>query len=232
MFQHKEIDTLVLPMGKYYLIIFGVIVFSLSLTAFFVFLGLKYPNIFWIMLICILLSVIIPALFVRLKINLIANQATINFSEESIEIKTSGTLNDRFNYSDIQYFSVSKYDVDHASIVKIILRNRVKRKYIFFRQFENAENVLNNMLRSFTTYNVSKAESEAIQIAPSFFLTKSGRAFIAMTGLTILAAIIIQIIYKPKTIPASFFVVLGGYLQVKGIQMKDKKIFDDFRNRN
>ena len=232
MFQKKEIETLVLPMSKYWLIIFSLIIFSLLLTAFFVFLGLKYPDIFWVMLIFILLSLIIPALFVRLKINLIANQATMHFSEEFIEIKTSGTLNDRFSYSEIQFFSVSNYDVDHASTLKFILKNGVKRRYIFFRQYDNDQNTLNNVLLRFSSYNTGKIQDERIQISPSFFLTKPGKIFVTVTGLIILVAIIIQVIYKPKATPVSILAVLGGYLQAKGIQMNDKKILDEFRNLN
>ena len=75
-------------------------------------------------------------------------------------------------------------------------------------------------------------QEEKIQILPSFFLTKPGRLFVAVTACSILIAIIIQLVYKPKTIPASLFVVLGGYLQVKGIQMNDKRILEKFRNEN
>ena len=174
----------------------------------------------------------VPAIFVRLKINFIAKKVTINFSEDFFEIKTSGVLDNRVNYFDIKYFSVSKYNVDNASIIKYILRNGIKRRYIFFRQFNNDENVLNNVLLYFSSFNIGKIPEERIQIYPSFFLTKPGRIFVAVTGLIILAAIIIQVVYRPKTIPASLIAVLGGYLQVKGIQMKDKKILEKFRDEN
>ena len=231
MLQKKEIDTLVLPTGKYYLIVFRVIVISLSIAAFFIFLGLKY-HMLWVMIIGPLLSTIVLGIFVRLKINLIAKKATIYFSEEFIEIKTSGTLNDRFNYSDIKYFSVSKIDVDKASKIKFILRNEIKRRYIFFRQFDNDENVLNNVLLYFSSYNIGKMQEEKIQILPSFFLTKPGRLFVAVTACSILIAIIIQVVYKPKTIPASLIAVLGAYLQVKTIQINDRKILRKFRDQN
>lgn len=231
MFQNKEIDTLVLPTGKYYLIVFCVILISLIIAALFIFLGLKY-HILWVGIIGPLLAAIVPAIFVRLKISLIAKKATLYFYEEFIEIKSSGTLNDKINYSDIEYFSVSKYDVDKASKIKFILRNEMKRRYIFFRQFDNDENVLNNVLIYFTSYNIGKIQEEKIQVLPSFFLTKPGKLFVAITGFSILTAIIIQVIYKLKTVPASLFVVLGAYIQVRIIQMNDRKILKKFRDEN
>jgi hypothetical protein len=231
MFLKKEIDTLVLPTGKYYLIVFCVILISLLVAAFFIFLGLKY-HMLWVILVGPLVSIAVPGIFFTLKINLIAKKATIYFSEEFIEIKNSGLLNDKFNYSDIKYFSASAIDVDKCSKVKFILRNKVKKRYIFFRQLDNDENVLNTLLLYFSSYNSAKMQEKEIQISPSFFLTKPGKVFVVVTGFIILVAIIIQVIYKPKATPASLIAVLGGYLQAKGIQMNDRKILDKFREQN
>ena len=231
MFQEKEINTLVLPTGKYWLIVFFIMLISLSLAALFVFLGIKYHMV-WVMIICILLSVLVPALFVRLKINLIAKQAIIHFSEEFFEIKTSGSLDNRFNYADIQYFSVSKYGVDHYSTLKFNLKNGITRRYSFFRQYDNDENTLDNIFFYFSSYNIGKKQEERIQISPSFFLTKPGKIFVTVTGFIILVAIIIQVIYKPKTIPVSLLAVLGSYIQIKGIQIDNRKILEKFNDEN
>jgi len=204
MLQKKEIDTLMMPSRNYWLLFFCGIVICLSIAALFIFLGIKYHKPFLI-IVGPLLS-ITPAIFFRLKINLVAKKATINFSEESIEINGIGTFKHRFIYSEIKYFSVSNIDIDHASIVKFILGNGAKRRYIFFRQFDNDENVLNNVLLYFSSYNIGKRQEEKIQVLPSFFLTKPGRLFVAETFFSILAAIIIQIIYKPKTIPYSLMI--------------------------
>lgn len=230
MLQKKQIDTLVLPTGKYWVIVFYLIVICLSILALFVFLALRYHN--DVLFIVGVLLAIAPAIFIRLKINLIAKKATIDFSEEFIEIKTPDSLLDRLFYSDIQYFSVSNIDVDHASKIKFILRNGGKRRYIFFRQLDNDDNILNNVLLYFSSYNLGKMQEEKIQILPSYFLTKPGKLFVGVTACSILAAIIIQVIYKPKTIPASLFVVLGAYIQIKIIQRNDKEILRKFRDEN
>lgn len=227
----KQIETLVLPTGRYWMIVFYIMVIAMAIVAFFIFLGLKH-HITWVVIIGPLISVGLIGLFVRLKINLIAKKAIMNFSEEFIEITTPGTLNERFIYSDIKYFSVSKIDVDNASKINFILRNGAKRRYIFFRQLDNDENILNNVLLYFSSYNIGKMKEEKIQILPSYFLTKPGRLFVGVTACSILAAIIMQAIYKPKTIPASLFVVLGGYIQIKIIQMNDRKILRKFRDEN
>lgn len=232
MFQKKEINTLVLPIGKYWLIIFCVIVISLSLAALFIFFGLKHHISLWVMLTGLLIAAIAPALFVRLKINLIAKKAVIYFADGFIQITAPDTMNERFAYSDIQYFSVTKYGVDKASTINFILRSGTKRRYIFFRQFDNDENVLNNVLHCFSSYNNGKVKEEKIQISPSFFLTKSGKFFLAITGLIILAGLIIQVVYKPKTIPASLLGLWAAYLQAKAIQMTDQKILNRFREEN
>lgn len=81
MIQQKVIDALVLPISKYWRIISCVIAISLSLVALFIFPGLKY-HIFWLMMVCVLLSVIIPGLFIRIKIDLIANKGRISKREK------------------------------------------------------------------------------------------------------------------------------------------------------
>ncbi|WP_394772453.1 hypothetical protein [Mucilaginibacter sp.] len=230
MLQKKQIDTLVLPTGKYWVIVFYLIVICLSILTLFVFLALRYHN--DVLFIVGVLLAIAPAIFIRLKINLIAKKATIDFSEEFIEIKTQDPLSDRLIYSNIKYFSVSNIDVDHASIIKFVLGNGTKKRYIFFRQFDNDDNILNNVLLYFSSYNIGKIQEEKIQVLPSFFLTKAGKQFVGVTACSILAAIIIQVIYKPKAIPASLFVVLAGYIQIKIIQMNDRKILKKFLDEN
>jgi hypothetical protein len=125
---------------------------------------------------------------------------------------------------------VSKIAVDYASRINFILENGAKKRYIFFRQVDNDENILDNVLLYFSYYNMGKMQEEKIQMLPSFFLTKPGRLFVAVTGFLILVAIIIQVIYKPKTIPYSLIAVLGAYTQVKIIQMTDRKILKKFRD--
>ncbi len=209
---------------------FCVIVISLSIAALFIFLGIRNHNALLI-IVGPLLS-ITPAIIIRFKISLVAKKATMYFSEEFIEIKTTDTLNDRFIYWDIKYFSVSKIDIDYASKVKFILRDGTKRRYIFFRQFDNDENVLNNVLLYFSSYNSGKIQEEKIQVLPSFFLTKQGRLLVAITGFLILAVIIMQVINKPKTIPISVVFALAIYIQVKAIQRNDSKILRKFRDEN
>ena len=228
----KEINTLLLPLSKYWLLIFCTMLVSLSFAALFIFLGLKHHISLWIWIIGCLLSVIVPSLFVRLKINLFAKRCAILFSDEFFQISTSDILNETFVYSDVKYFSASNYEYDKMSIIKFIFRNGNKKRYIFFSQNVNDENVLNNVLLFFSSYNIGKIQGEQINMSPSFFLTKSGKAFVVVTGFIILAAIIIQVIYRPKATPASLLAILGGYLQAKGIQINDRKILDKFRSQN
>lgn len=230
MFLKKQIDTLFLPLRKYWMVIFYMIVICLSILALSVFIGLKYHR--DLLFIVGALLAITPFIFVRLKINLVAKKVTIYFSEESIEITTSDTLNERFIYSEIKYFSVSKYASDNSSTIKFILRNKVKKRYIFFRQLDNNENVLDNVLFYFSSYNISKSQEAKIQVLPSFYGTKQGKLFVAATGFLILFFIIMQVIYKPKTTLISLFAVLGAYLQVKAIQINDRKILKKFLDKN
>jgi hypothetical protein len=226
----KQIDALVMPIGSYRLMFLGGIVISLLIAALFIFLGLKYHKL-WLIIVGPLLA-LTPGIFIRFKINLIAKKATIHFSEEFIEIATPDSMVDRFIYSDIKYFSVSKIAVDYASRINFVLRDGAKRRYMFFRQSDNDENVLNNVLLYFSSFNTGKIQEEKIQVLPSFFLTKAGKLLVAVSAFSILAAIIIQVIYKPKAIPFSLIVVLGAYIQVKGIQRNDREILEKFRDEN
>jgi hypothetical protein len=230
MLQKKEVDTLMLPMGKYWLMFFYVILISLSIAALFIFLGIKYhiPSFF---IFGPLLS-LIPAIFIRLKIKSVAKEVTVDFSEELIEITGSDILNDRFIYSDIKYFSVSNITVDHASKINFILRNGVRKRYIFFNQYDNDENISNNVLLYFSSYNMGKVQEEKIRMLPSFFLTKPGKVFVAVSGILILAVIIMQVVYKPKTILYSLIVALGAYTQIRIVQMNDRESLKKFRDEN
>ena len=223
----KNIDTLFLPTGKYWLIIAFVMLVSLSFAALFVALGLKY-DMLWLIIGGPLLSVIVPGLFVRLKINLIAKKGTMHFTNEYIQIIAPDTIAEKFVYSDIKCFSVTNYGVDNASRIKLILKNGLKRHYMFFRQKENEENVLNNILHYFSSYNNCRINDEKIQISPSFYLSKPGKVFVTITGLIILICISIQLIYKLKTVPVSLFAVLGGYTQIRLLQIKEKRILKEF----
>jgi hypothetical protein len=229
MLPKKRIDALLQPVGKYWLIVFYWLMICLLIASFFIFLSLKYHKL-WIMLM-VPLSVI-PAIFFRLKINLFTKKVTISFSDLGIEINSSDSLNERFVYSDIKYFSTSNISADNASRINFILRNGIKKKYIFFRQLDNEENVLNNVLLYFSSYNRDKSQEEKIQILPGFFLSKSGRLFVAITAFSILAATIIQIIFIPKTIPYSLLIVLSGYIQIKSTQLRDRKILEKFSDEN
>ena len=226
----KQIDTLLMPIFKYFLMLFYVLVTCFSIAAVFIFMGLKYHKPLLIIL-GPLLSMA-PIILISLKKNLVAKKAIILFSEDSIEITMPDTLNERFIYSDIKYFSVSKYASDNSSTIKFILRNGIKKRYIFFRQLDNDENILNSVLLYFSSYNIGKIQEEKIQVLPSFYGTKQGRLFVAATGILILFFIIVQVIYTPKTIPISLIAVLVGYLQAKGIQMNDREILRKFRDGN
>jgi hypothetical protein len=224
-------NALALPLGKYWLVVFCVLMFCLSLAAFFVFLGLEHLIPLWAMITGTLISGIVPALFFRLKIHLFTKKVDMLFSGEFVKMTTADSLNETFAYCNVQYFSVSKYEADKASVIKFILRNGIKKRYIFFRQVNNDDNVLNNVLLYFSTYNSGKIQEEKIQISPGFFLTKGGKVFVAATGLIILAATMIEIIYKPKATAVSLLAVIGGYLQVKSIQMADKITINRFHDQ-
>src|SRR6185312_8124603 len=112
MFLKKQIDTLFLPLGKYWMALFYMMVICFSFIALFIVIAIKFhkPMFF---IVGPLLSML-PIILFRLKINSVAKKVTINFSQESIEITTSDTLSERFLYSEIKYFSVSKYASDHS----------------------------------------------------------------------------------------------------------------------
>jgi len=227
----KDINILFLPMGKYWMIISFVLLISLVFVALFVAVGLKY-HMLWLLLGGSLLSAIVPALFIRLKLNLIAKKGTIHFTNEDMQIIVPDSIAEKFAYSDVKCFNVTNYDGDDASRIKFILRNGFKRNYIFFRQKNNEENVLNNVLHYFSSYSNGRIDEEKILIAPSFFLSKSGKVFVAITGLIILVCISLQFIYKLKTVPVSLFAVFGAYTQIRILQIKEKRILKEFNERN
>jgi len=226
----KQIDTLMMPISSFRMMFVYVIIISLLIATFFVFIGIKYHS----RLVIILgpLLCVGPAIFIRLRINLFAKKVTMTFSKESIEIKWGDKIIGYFFYSDIKYFSVSKVGVDYASKINFILANDTKIRYMFFKQFEDDDNVLNNVLLHFSSYNIGKIQDEKIQALPSFFMTKQGKLIIYCTGLLILTVIITQIIIKPKAIPFSLIFALATYIQVNAIQRNDMKILKKFNDQN
>lgn len=233
--QDLEIETYLLKTNKLFLFAFCLILFMLTGLIFTIFL-MRSSGEFSIttLLIGILLFFIFPLIFVNKKITLFSKKAIIKLTSNLLKIdiinKNTYDLEEQQEYffCDIKSFQIGESDGNNSSYIKLVLDNGKKIKYSFFEQTDNAENILKNVQLFFAAYNKGKSVNQKINISPTFYTTKDGKY--SIIGLTLLLGIVLllQVVYKPQTIPISIVTSLVMYSRIKSQQKSDISIQKKF----
>lgn len=156
-------------------------------------------------------------------------KATLKFDKERLLIKqfnvetnaSEGMVVYGFNEIDsYKIFSSTKNDLSKLTLKSIDGR---KIKYTFINQKHDcSENDIAFVIRRcIREYNMEKGEDGKISLIPNLFATKAGQFYIVVLTVLLGVAIIMQLIYKPKTIPFSLFAALAFYLQILVQRKKD-----------
>ena len=233
--QDLEIETYLLKTNKLFLLAFSLMLFMLTGLIFTILLIRSYGEFsLTTLLIGILLFFISPLVFVNKKITLFSKKVIIKLTSNLLKIailnKSTNDLEEQYEYlfCDIKSFQIGKSGTNNSSYIKLVLDNGEKVKYSFFEQSDNEENVLKNVQLFFAAHNKGKNVDQKINILPTFYTTKEGKY--SIIGLTVLLGIVLllQIIYKPQTIPLSFVTSLVMYSRIKAQQKSDISIQEKF----
>lgn len=235
--QPAEIETYLLKTEKLFLFAFGLFLFVLTGLGFTILLsnGSKEGFSLITIVIGVILFFIFPFVFVNKKITLFTKKAMIKLTDDflKIDILNRKTYNleeqHEYHYCNIKSFQMAESAYNNSSYIKLILSDGAKVKYSFFEQTDNEENVLKNIRIFFASYNEGKSINEKITIQPSFYATKAGRY--SIVGLSVLMGItiLLQVIYKPQTIPFSLLFGILLYSRIKTQQKGDIELYEKFK---
>jgi len=179
---------------------------------------------------------ICPIIFKRQFRRKFTKKATIKCSVETICIntidrETEETIESQeFRYSEIESYKAMNSSTENSSLLKLYLKNKEKVSYTFLEQkADDISSVINVVSRYFQQYNQSVDENSKIALRPSLFITNAGRNIIIVLGVGWCILLVLQIKYKPKTIPASIFGGLILYLQILAQRKKDTERYNKMK---
>lgn len=155
------------------------------------------------------------------------------FLVELFNIKTGALESERnVHYNELKFYKTYDAVKNDFSSLKLIFLSGEKITYLFSGQTDddNQTNVTSMVRNKIRSYNLSKASEYKIKLAPNLFATKAGLYSIIVLTILLVVAIILQILYKPKTIPLSLIVGLSMYLQIWFQRKKDLKNVSDNEN--
>jgi len=77
------------------------------------------------------------------------------------------------------------------------------------------------IFKYFNQYNSRVEEENKIKLLPNLFATPIGRVLIICVAVLLLISLIMQIVYKPKTIPATVFVSFAFFIIILAQRKRD-----------
>ena len=187
-------------------------------------------HLFFIVWIEIFIFWICPLLFQNQFRKSFIKNANFCFSDEvlNIEILDRETDElervDKIHYCDVECFRAIDSSKDDSSFLKIIFKNGDYFAYTILgqRKLKTTINITDMVFRYFDSYNDLQEDKDyRITILPNLFATKLGHNLIIWLSILLLVALIFQIIYLPKSIPASLLIGLSFYFIILGQRKKD-----------
>ncbi|SHF03817.1 hypothetical protein [Flavisolibacter ginsengisoli] len=154
-------------------------------------------------------------------------KATVVFASDCLQIKQYRFSDNEpddvaeLPFNDIKSYKAWASSKNDFSSIKFILADGTKTKYTFVEQYGGKDDIVDILHKSIGIFNKSRAEGQKIRLIPNLFATKAGKYFIAVLTLLLITTIIVQIIYKPKTIPFSLLAGAMLYLQILAQRRKD-----------
>lgn len=177
-----------------------------------------------------------PALFFQNQLRKpFTKKATLNFRNDCISVgifnKKNGELeqSNKIRFDEIKSFKAMNSTKDDSSFLKINFKNGSKLSYTFLQQSkENTKSSITSLVAEYIhLYNIQN-ENKTIILAPSFFASKVGTYCIAGLTIILIAAVLLQTIYKPKTIPFTLFAGAILYLQIITQRKRDIRDMENF----
>jgi len=219
------IDTVIINSQKYALFILLYLILGTALTMYLYWMSREISilfvgfAIFWV---C-------PGVFQKFFRQKFTRKVIIVFSGDSFSIghlsKETDEIEkkDENRYEEIKSFRALNSSKDDSSFLRVNFRNWNTAKYSFLGQGEGVGQVdiTEKVFDGVISYNASHNEADRIVLMPNFFATKAGKYSIIILTTLLIAAIVVQIIFKPQTIPFSLFGGFVLYLLIIAQRKKD-----------
>jgi hypothetical protein len=233
--QPAHIEAHLLKTNKLFLLVLRLAVFMLIGLSLTIYLSSKSKSGVSVVTIMtgILFFFILPLIFISQRIKLFTKTAIIELNNELVKFEILNgkmlTIEEQheYRYRDIKSYQMG--ESEKSSYLKLVLNNGKEVKYSFFEQTDNQENVLKNIQTFFASYNEGKSINEKITILPNFYATAAGRYIIIGLAVLIAIAVLLQVVYKPSTIPYSLLTGLILYFRIKAQQKRDIELYEKFK---
>jgi hypothetical protein len=140
---------------------------------------------------------------------------------------------DEVSFSEIKSFKIMNSTKDDSSFLKLNLKNGKKWSYIFIGQKndDSKTDVTEIVTECILKYNLRQDEYNRITLIPNFFVSKTGKFVIAAVGVLMISTLVLQIIFKPKSIPVSIITGFFFYILILAQRRQDKANLENFENR-
>lgn len=222
----EEVKSVIINGKKYFLFISLYITLDILLSIFFAW----QLHVFFIVWIGIFIFWICPVVFQNQFGKGFTQDASFNFSDDTLQVKISNRITDeleridKINYGDVDCFRAIDSSKDDSLFLRINLRNGDSFVYTILRQrkLKTKINITDVVFRYFNNYNeLREGKDDKITLLPNLFATKTGYNLIACLSILLLVSLVFQIIYLPKSIPATLFTGLSFYLIILAQKKKD-----------
>jgi len=222
----EEIKSDIINGKRYFLFISLYITLGTLLSMFFAW----QLHVFFIVWIGIFIFWICPVLFQNQFRKGFTQNASFNFSDDTLQVEISNRITDelertdKINYGDVDCFRAIDSSKDDSSFLRINLRNGDSFVYTILgqRKLKTKTNITDVVFKCFNNYNdLREGKDDKISLLPNLFATKTGYNLIVCLSILLLVSLVFQITYLPKSIPATLFTGLSFYLIILAQRKKD-----------
>lgn len=157
-----------------------------------------------------------------------SRQAVFEFSADNLQVQifSHNQSEDKYEiaFSEIVSFRALESFKDDSAYLKIFLRDGRSFRYNLSGQSSvGKENVVASIFTYFKDYNNSMpVDQHKITLQPSLFSRQQGKIFIWGLSILLLVSLAIQLVYLPKSIPASMLTGLVFYIII--LQQRNRDI--------
>lgn len=162
-----------------------------------------------------------PLIFSKYLRGLFSKNAILQFENDQFSVdlfnKKSGLLerSDIFTFGQIKSFKAADSEKDDSAFIKLYLNDGRTIYYTFLEQGKGKGDDVTDVLTYYIkAYNEPLLEEERILPLPMLFATKRAKYYLIGLTILLIGAIIVEIIYKPKSIPFSLFTGATLYLLI------------------
>jgi hypothetical protein len=154
-----------------------------------------------------------------------------HFSVDQINRKTGIVdIHDDFKYEEIASFKAADSAKDDSAFVKLFLNDGRTAYYTFLEQGKADDKDVAKVLSDFIlAYNETRQQGEKITPVPMLLASKKAKYYIIGLTVLLMAVIIIQLIYHPKSIPISLFSGAILYLLLLAQRKRDLEQFNKMK---